>query len=75
MSVQVSSRRRSTITAIETIPKATSVPTLVISARKSIGMSPASKAMAAATMIVFGTGVLVRGFTLWNNSAASRREP
>ena len=58
------------ITAIETIAKATSVPTLVISARKLIGMSPASNAMTAATMIVFGTGVLVRGFTLWNNSGS-----
>ena len=43
---------------------------LVISARKLIGISPASSAMTTATMIVFGTGVSVRGFTLWKISGS-----
>src|SRR4029453_4524947 len=64
------SRRRSTITAIEKIPKATELPPLVISAGKARGRSPGGKAIAAAKMVVFGTGVLVRGFPLWNNSGS-----
>ncbi len=48
--------------------KATRVPMLVISARKLIGIRPASRQMTTATMIVFGTGVRVRGFTLWKSS-------
>ena len=47
---------------------ATRVPMLVISARKLIGIRPASRQMTTATMIVFWTGVSVRGFTLWNIS-------
>ena len=54
---------RSTITPIETTRNATSVPMLVISARKSIGNTAASNEMTQATMIVVGTGVSVRGFT------------
>ena len=61
---------RSTITPIDTTRNATNVPMLVISARKLMGIMPASSAMTTATMIVFGTGVSVRGFTLWNSSGS-----
>ena len=43
---------------------------LVISARKLIGIRPASSEITTATMIVFGTGVSVRGFTLWKISGS-----
>ena len=59
--------RRSTITPIDTIRNATSVPMLVISARKSIGSTPASSEITTAQTIVAGTGVSVRGFSLWKN--------
>jgi hypothetical protein len=41
---------------------------LVISARKSIGSSPASSATSVATISVAGTGVSVRGFSRWKNA-------
>ena len=61
-------RRRSTMTPMDTVMNATRVPTLVISARKLIGMKPASSEITTATMMVLGIGVRVRGFTLWNTS-------
>ena len=51
------------ITPTDTTMNATSVPMLVISARKLIGSTPASSETTTATMIVAGTGVSVRGFT------------
>ncbi len=53
---------------MDTVTKATRVPTLVISARKLIGMKPASSEITTATMMVLGIGVRVRGFTLWKIS-------
>ena len=63
------------ITPIETTRNATSVPMLVISARKLIGISPASSEMTTATMMVDGTGVIVRGFTLWNSGGTIPSRP
>jgi hypothetical protein len=57
--------RRRTITPIETTMNATSVPMLVISARKLIGITPASSEITVAEMSVAATGVSVRLFTLW----------
>src|SRR6478609_7669831 len=61
-------RRRRIMTPMDTVTNATRVPTLVISARKLIGMKPASSEITTATMMVLGIGVRVRGFTLWNTS-------
>ena len=47
---RLGTRRRSTITATETMANATRVPTLVISARKLIGIRPASSAITEATI-------------------------
>ena len=55
--------------------KATSVPMLVISARKLIGSRPASSETMIATMIVAGTGVSVRGFTRWNSGGIIPSRP
>ena len=40
---------------------------LVISARKLIGITPASSEIRTATKIVDRTGASVRGFSLWKN--------
>ena len=63
------------MTPIETIRNAVSVPMLVISARKLIGSSPASSETMTATMIVAGTGVSVRGFSLWNSGGTMPSRP
>ena len=48
---------------------------LVISARKLIGSSPASRATTTATTMVLFTGVWVRGFTVWKNSGSIPSRP
>ena len=67
--------RRRTITPIDTIRNAVSVPMLVISARKLIGSSPASSETTTATTIVAGTGVSVRGFRRWKNAGTMPSRP
>ena len=59
----------------ETTGTPTNVPMLVISARKSIGSTPAKSETTAATMIVVGTGVSVRGFSLWNSDGTMPSRP
>ena len=63
------------MTPIETIRNADSVPMLVISARKLIGRRPARIEITTATMIVAGTGVSVRGFSLWNSGGTIPSRP
>ena len=67
--------RRRIITPAETMVNATSVPMLVISARNSIGSSPASREMTTAAISVAGTGVSVRGLIRWNSGGIIPSRP
>lgn len=46
------------------------MPIEVISARKLMGSTPARIATTIDTMMVFATGVMVRGLTFWNTLGA-----